>query len=194
MDNNWTINQTKKLFKLAYEANAAGKGLISAFSIMATDCNKSVNSVRNYYYSQLKMFQLVPQLAVDLGIRTLTASKPDFEFFSEAEISNLVKSILIGKANGKSVRATIGVLSNQDSKQALRLQNKFRSLVTHHRGTVNAIMLELSQSNVPYFNPYLKETVCGTSPDNHARLTDYISTLNTAEVDDFLALLKKLFA
>lgn len=194
MDNNWTINQTKKLFKLALKANSEGHGLVKAFTQMAEECNKSINSVRNYYYSQLKMFELVPQLAVDLGITTIHGTRTEFELFDEKEINNLIKNILIAKADGKSVRATIAELSGGSNKTALRIQNKYRSMISHHRDRVNAVMKELAATNKPYYNPYLKETVCGETPDNYKKLGDYISTLNSGEVDEFLSLMKKLFA
>ena len=59
MDNKWSIDETKRLFDLAARAADSGKGLSSAFGEMARASGKSVNSVRNYYYSQLRLLSIV---------------------------------------------------------------------------------------------------------------------------------------
>lgn len=194
MENNWTIEQTKKLFNLAAKAVNGGNGLATAFNQMSKDCNRSVNSVRNYYYSQLKMFELVPQIATDLGITLISGQRAEFELFSEDEIDTLIENILIGKSQGESVRAVIARLSGADTKKALRLQNKYRSMIAHHRERVNKVMKKLSAANKPYYNPYLKQTVCGDTPDNYKKLNEYISSLDEKEVGEFLSIMQKLFA
>lgn len=78
MENNWTIEQTKELFALAKTAYSQGKGLKVAFTQMSEKSGKSINSVRNYYYSQLKMFELVPSLAQNIGIETVRENELRF--------------------------------------------------------------------------------------------------------------------
>jgi len=194
MQNNWSIAQTQKLFGYAYEAISQNKGLMWAFNKTSKEANRSVNSVRNYYYSQLKMFELVPQLAKDLNIKLIKSGREQFELFEADEITNLVKKILVGKANGSSVRSTISVLAKGDTKLALRLQNKYRSMVTHHKDKVQAIMNELASTGTIFFNPYTKTLVTEASVDNHKKLTDYIGSLNETEAEGFLTIMKKLFA
>lgn len=190
MEKNWTISQTKDLFDLVYAAAESGKGLNSAFIKMSEKCGRSVNSVRNYYYSQLKMFQLVPRLADDLGVRLVSVRRADFELFSEAEITALIETILTAKANGVSVRAAILDMAAGDSKLALRLQNKYRSMLAHHRDRVTAVMEDMAARGVVYYNPYKKSVVDGG--DNLALLTEYISKLDESEAGSFLKLIKKL--
>jgi len=194
MQNNWTINQTQSLFAHAHEAMTKGRGLMWAFMKASKETGRSVNSVRNYYYSQLKMFELVPKLADDLNITLVKSGREQFELFDSSEITDLVKKILVGKANGSSVRATIAVLAKGDGKLALRLQNKYRSMVAHHKTKVVAIMKELADSGTVFFNPYTKTLVTEAAPDNHKKLADYIGGLNETEVDSFFSLMKKLFA
>lgn len=191
MENNWTINQTKELFGLVNEAIENGNGLKSAFAKMAEKTARSVNSVRNYYYSQLKIFELVPSLASDLGITVAKCEREQFELFSESEIDELVRKILIGKANGESVRGTIASMSSTP-KQALRLQNKYRSMVAHHKDTVTAIMNDLATKGIRYFNPYSKQVEDGTNKNSITKLSDYINKLDESEVGSFLSLLSKL--
>ena len=195
MENNWSIEQTKKLFGYAYDASEKGKGLMWAFLKTAEESGRSVNSVRNYYYSQLKMFELVPKLAEDLGIKLILSQRGQFELFEETEIRTLLERILVGKANGISVRATIAELSKNDEKIALRLQNKYRSMITHHKSKVIALLNALGQKGIVYFNPYTKTVVTGAeNQDNYKKLTDYITSLDANEVDSFFLLMKKLFA
>ena len=195
MENNWTIAQTKTLFKLARDAKEGGRGLSAAFATMSEQTGRSLNSVRNYYYSQLKMFELVPSLAADLGIELLETPRERFELFGAQEIDELLENVLEGKANGVSVRKTIAALSGGDSKKALRLQNKYRSLVLHHRDKVSEVMRRLAENGKQYFNPYLKGTVTpGNETDNYKKLSDYIASLDETEVGEFLSLMKKFFA
>ncbi len=195
MENNWTIEQTKKLFSLAREAKEKERGLVWAFSAMSEKTGRSVNSVRNYYYSQLKMFELVPNLAKDLGIELVDSSRERFELFEANEIDELLEKVLSGKARGVSVRKVIADMSNGDGKKALRLQNKYRSMILHHREKVNEVMRKIGASGKDYYNPYLKETVsAGSETDNYKKLNDYIASLDEAEVGEFLQIMKKFFA
>lgn len=195
MDNNWTITQTKTLFAQCRAAKEKGRGLSEAFAAVAAQTGRSINSVRNYYYSQLKMFELVPSLAGDLGIVLTAKDRERFTLFTEAEIDALLREVLVGKANGVSVRKTILRLSDGNGKTALRLQNKYRSLVLHHRDKVTQIMRTLSESGTPYYNPYLRERVLpGEENDNYKKLNEYISSLDETEVGEFLSLMRKFFA
>ena len=117
MENNWTIEQTKTLFSLAREAKEKERGLVWAFSAMSDKTGRSVNSVRNYYYSQLKMFELVPSLAKDLGIELVDSSRERFELFEADEIDELLENVLSGKARGVSVRQVIADMSGGDGKR-----------------------------------------------------------------------------
>ena len=193
MQNNWTIQQTKELFELVKATSEEGKGLFSAFEQMAKRCGRSINSVRNYYYSQLKMFELVPSLAEDLGIVTIKTKREEFELFSDDEIEALVRNILEQKAKGKSVRAVIAEMAHGDAKLALRLQNKYRSMIGHHRAKVTAIMNEMTQEGKVYYNPYTKQLSDSTeNTDKLAQLNEYIASLDASEVGNFLTLIKKL--
>ena len=195
MENNWTIEPTKTLFALANEAKSRGRGLVWAFSSMSEKTGRSVNSVRNYYYSQLKMFELVPRLAADLGVSVPEAARERFELFDASEIDELLEKVLVGKAQGVSVRKVIAGLAGGDAKKALRLQNKYRSMILHHREKVTEIMRKIGAEGKDYFNPYSKETVAaGSETDNYRRLNDYISSLDESEVGEFLQIMKKFFA
>lgn len=190
MDNKWSIDETKQLFDLAFEAAQNGKGLSAAFGEMSRHSGKSVNSIRNYYYSQLRLFEMMPEFTDRLGIRTVAMRREKFNVFSPEEIDALVETVLVGKAAGKSVRAIIAETAKGDKKLALRLQNKYRSTVSCHRDKVKAVEDKLAAKGVAYFDPYSKRVVKGGKPDdNVSRLADYISRLSGSEVADVVKML-----
>ena len=194
MTTGWDLNQTRKLFGLVKSAHKQGKGLNWAFSKVAEETKRSVNSVRNYYYSQLKMFELVPNLKAELKIETISSERKKFALFTDAEITNLIESILIAKAKGISVRACIAKLSRGDTKKALRLQNKYRSMIAHQKRKVVSIMNALSKKGTLYYNPYTKLIGSGQPESSQKLLGDYLAKLDEKEVEGFITMMQKLFA
>lgn len=191
MNNNtnkvWTIEQTKSLFALCDSHRDAGKSLSSAFAAVAAKTGRSINSVRNYYYGQAKTFELVPEIAKRLGIKPTAVKREAFVPFDASEVDQLIERILVGKARGKSVRATIAEMSGGDGKKALRLQNKYRSVLRSHRVDVERIMRDLDTRGVAYVDPYRRE-----ESDNFDRLTRYIAALDESKVGKFLSIMEKL--
>ena len=184
-NNNWTVEQTKELFARCKAARKTGASLSAAFRDMAERTGRSVNSVRNYYYGQVKMFELVPDIAKKLGISVGETVRDRFVPFSEAETDELIKNVLIAKGKGISVRKAILELSGGDPRQALRLQNKYRSCLRSHRDRVERIVEELKANHMPYVNPY-------GDGDNFDRLTEYIASLDERGAHKFLSLISEL--
>ena len=183
MDKNWSINETKQLFSLVYDAASKGKGLSGAFGEMAKASGKSVNSIRNYYYSQLKLFEMMAAFSAQLGIKTVALRRESFTVFSNKEIDELIETVLKGKAEGKSVRAVIAQMAGGDKKTALRLQNKYRSMITCHRDRVKEVTDRMRKEGKPYYDPYLKRVVKdGAEEDNVSRLAGYISKLDNVQM------------
>lgn len=187
MDTNWTIEQTKALFARCDRARKRGDSLSAAFAETAKLTGRSVNSVRNYYYSQAKTFELVPDIAKTLGISAAYVRRDGFVPFSKDEIDKLIENVLVAKAQGKSVRAAINELAGGDGKVALRLQNKYRSVLRSHRDDVERIMSSLDSRGIKYFDPYKKHEA-----DNFSRLTEYLAALDDKKVGKFLSLIDKL--
>ena len=132
----------------------------------------------------------MPSIAKELGIRTLTARRESFTLFSREEIDVLLENVLVGKANGKSVRAVILDMAGGDEKRALRLQNKYRSTVACHRDRVKRVTSRLLSEKKPYYDPYLKRVLSSKSDDdNLTRLADYISTLDSDKMVDVVKIL-----
>lgn len=184
-NSNWTIEQTKRLFSLCDKAKKSGGSLGEAFSVVANESGRSINSVRNYYYSQTKIFELVPDVASKLGIKLASVKREAFVPFKADEVKSLVEHILVKKGEGVSVRAAIAELA-PDAKTALRYQNKYRSYLRSHRTEVEGIMSELDSRGVKYFDPYKK-----SGADNFERLTRYLAALDQKSVGKFLSLIEK---
>ncbi|MCH5161424.1 MAG: hypothetical protein J1G04_05280 [Clostridiales bacterium] len=184
---NWTIEQTKQLFEMCDNMRKCGKGLSAAFGEMSKRTGKSVNSVRNYYYAQAKTFELVPEVAAKLGIKTHGVKRAAFVPFTEKEIDSLIEHILVSKAAGKSVRAAILELSKGDGKLALRYQNKYRSVLVAHRDRVESVINKIEARGDKCFNPYAR-----SKADNFDRLTQYLAALDHDRAKKFLDLIEKL--
>lgn len=186
-NSNWTLSQTVKLFDMCDEAREHGQSLSTAFRRMSELTGRSVNSVRNYYYGQAKTFELVPDVATKLGIKSGGVSRERFVPFTDAEVRKLTEYVLSACGEGKSVRRAINELAGGDPKKALRYQNKYRSVLRSHRETVEQVMTDLDARGIKYRNPYEK-----AERANFARLTEYIAALDDKRVGKFLSLIEKL--
>jgi len=190
--NNWSIDDTKELFDTVGKYSNEGKGLSSAFAMIAEKTNRSINSVRNFYYSQCKLFALVPKVAGELGIKTIEPKRDNFITFSEMEINNLITHILTNRVAGKSVRAILAEYSQNDPVLALRYMNKYRSMLTTHKNRMNAIMQQLREQNIPYFNPYTNTVIDGQVSDSKQKLATFLSKLEESELDTFIDMINKI--
>lgn len=186
MENTWNVENTRKLFDLVYAAGEHGESLAKVFESLAKQFNVSAGSVRNYYYSQAKLFKMMPALAKEMGIRTIESRAKPFVTFEEDEARKLVEKAIIGKSNGISVRATIAEMSCGDEKLALRYQNKYRSILAHHKNLVSDIMNKLSEKGVRYYNPYTRVVVSEKSGGSLISVLEKIDRLSGAEKEMLL--------
>ncbi len=184
---NWTIDQTVELFDICDKARKKGESLSAAFREMADKTSRSVNSVRNYYYSQAKTFELVPEVAHKLGIKRAAVERERFVPFENDEVRKLVEYVITAKGRGVSVRRAIADLAGGDQKLALRYQNKYRSVLRSHRDLVDGIVKDLADRHMPYKDPYAK-----SKTDNYTRLTEFIAAHGESRVDKFFELIEKL--
>ncbi|MDR1138677.1 MAG: hypothetical protein LBK70_02245 [Clostridiales bacterium] len=192
MSNNWSITETKELFDTVQDYVSRGEGLSRAFVYIANKHNRSVNSVRNYYYSQCKLFAMIPKVAQELGIQTIESKRDKFETFSPQEIKDLVVHILTRRTTGLSVRAILNQLSDNDPILALRYMNKYRSMLSTHKSTIQQYMQELREKNIPYYNPYNNNIVTHDETDSRTKLASFLSKLEEAELDKFIDIINKI--
>ena len=139
----WQQNEIDALKARIDEAEKNGDSLRSVFDQLALELGRKPNSIRNFYYAQLRA-----QGENDMG-RALP-----FETFSAQEVEHLLRSVLTSRAQGMSVRACVRKLSDGDKTLMLRYQNKYRSTVRTRPDLVRKVMDDLSKEGVPYVSPY----------------------------------------
>lgn len=186
MENIWNMENIKKLFLRAKEAENDGKSLASVFGELAREMNCSTGSVRNYYYSQAKLFKMIPSLAREMGVETACSRAKPFEVFDPEQARDILTNALVNKAKGKSVRATLAEMSGGDGKKALRYQNKYRSLLLHHRKIVHGVMDELGKKGVSFYNPYTRLIVNPGDKTDVASVLEKIELLSGEEKEQLL--------
>jgi hypothetical protein len=173
----WTVEEMKRLFMLCDEAQSCGKGLKSAFDAVAAETGRKSNSVRNYYYAQVKTLSLLPDFSRQLGIKLRTNTKDAFVLFGGDEIRHLTREILTRQGGGESVRAITSDMAGGDKRLTLRLQNKYRSTVAHKKPLVTEIMRTLRAEKKTYFNPYTRSVAAGGADTGDANAADNVNTL-----------------
>ena len=149
----WQQREIDALKARIGEAERSGDSLRSVFDQLALELGRKPNSIRNFYYAQLR--------AQDDG--GMSRALP-FETFAPGEVENLLRSVLTSRAQGMSVRACVRRLSGGDKTLMLRYQNKYRSTVRSRPELVHKVMQELSQEGIPYVSPYAAQEIPDTLP------------------------------
>ena len=191
MSKNWTLENTKLLFDTVKTAKSSNAKLNTAFVDVARTVGKSINSVRNYYYSQSRLLEILPQMAKSLGIDTVTHKRKEFEPFKPHEVEDLMKYIFSMRAKNHSVRSAINEYAKGDSKLALRCQNKYRSIILRHKPLVYKLLNNLTDKGIACRDPYTNKMYIKDNT-NESNLVELIKKLSAKEVDVFVDLMTKL--
>lgn len=138
----WRADEIDQLWQEILKANEKGQPLRSVFEQMGETLGRKPNSVRNYYYMQLR-----PQDG-----HAMRRAAP-FETFTEDQVRALVRSVLLARARGQSVRAAVSALSEGDHARMLRYQNKYRSVLKKRPELVAEILNELKAEGVDCPDP-----------------------------------------
>jgi len=142
----WSPKEEEQLFESVRRARQKGLPLKTAFSETAERFHRKPDSVRNYYYARLRQYP-EPGLA---------APRAAFVPFRPEEARALLKSILLARSRGLSVRATALSMAHGDERQMLRYQNKYRSLLKRDPALVRAVREELLKEGHPVPDPLSK--------------------------------------
>lgn len=142
----WTEEENQLLWKSVAQSREMGLPLKNAFDRMAALTGRKANSIRNYYYSQVKEND-----AIQIGEKTA------FTPFTQEEIERLVKTVLRAQAEGKSVRRITMEMGNGDKKAMLRYQNKYRSIVKSNPELIRRIITQMRANGERVFDPYSEE-------------------------------------
>lgn len=133
----WQESETVRLFSAVQQAQQQGAPLRQVFETLSGDLNRKPNSIRNYYYACLRQ---QPES---------TPRVQSFVPFSAQEAHDLLRQVLIGRGEGKSVRACVMQLAQGDHGRMLRYQNKYRALIKHQPQLVRQVCQELQQEGLP---------------------------------------------
>ena len=139
----WQKREIDALRERIAQAEKSGESLRSVFDEMGELLGRKPNSIRNFYYAQLREAQEGEK------------GRPlPFETFTQQEIEHLIRNILTARAQGMSVRACVRQLSGGDRSRMLRYQNKYRSVVRTRPELVKSIMARLSEEGTAFVSPY----------------------------------------
>jgi len=139
----WQKNEIDTLRLRIDEAAKSGESLRSVFDQLALELGRKPNSIRNFYYAQVRA----------QSEETMGRALP-FETFSPDEVENLIESVLTARAQGMSVRACVRKLASGDRTLMLRYQNKYRSTVRTRPELVHKVMDRLASEGIPFVSPY----------------------------------------
>ncbi|MDL2226028.1 hypothetical protein LJC20_07570 [Eubacteriales bacterium OttesenSCG-928-M02] len=190
----WKATEQSLLEREVAHVREHGLPLRLAFEAVAKKTGRKPNSVRNYYYAARKE-----------GYLDIKENRVAFMPFTQAEIEQLVETVLSAQANGKSVRSITMEMGNQERKAMLRYQNKYRSTVKNYPELVRAIIHRMQAEGKPTFNPYEEERPhkSGRKPggkssrnveDTLRQLAQSLSQLKGVDANGFLHQLNTLIS
>ena len=135
----WNSAEEELLQRAVDRCRAAGEPLRTAFLQTAQQTGRRPNSVRNHYYASSKAGG---------------DAAPAFLPFSEEESLSLLKTVLLAKSAGESVRACTLRIAEGDTRRMLRYQNKYRALLKSRPALVDRARRELQEKGGHIFDPY----------------------------------------
>lgn len=133
----WQKDEIDLLFDAVKNASEAGMPLRNVFNDVGEKLQRKPNSIRNYYYARVRE---MPELA---------PRQTPFRAFSQDELHQLLRNVLIGRGSGESVRACVIRLANGDRSAMLRYQNKYRSILKNRPDMLLAVADELRAEGLP---------------------------------------------
>ena len=139
----WQKQEIAALQQSIEAAQESGESLRSVFERMSRQLGRKPNSIRNFYYAQVRDGQ------GESGARATP-----FETFSQEEVEQLVEQVMTAKAQGVSVRACVRRMADGDRTRMLRYQNKYRSTVRTRPELVRRVMDRLSEQGRAFVSPY----------------------------------------
>ena len=143
----WSENENKLLWETADEAQQQGLPLKAVFEQIARQTGRRPNSIRNYYYAQVRTRE--------------DGHVPAARFvpFTQGEVDWLMEQVLIARSEGQSVRSCLQKLSGGDHSLMLRYQNKYRAVIKARPDYVRALVEKLNSEGVHCDTPQVNHRV-----------------------------------
>lgn len=177
----WKDEEVISLFNMVAEFRNKNESLLVAFEKYAQQTQRKRNSVRNYYYTELKELKentkRCEKLNIDISKHIVTSPKN----FSDLEIENFVLKILELCSKGHSVRKACLILSNGDITEMVRLQNKYRNVLISNQELVENCINKLKNKGIIAKNPLkneekqkdsVKNNIISMPKSNKSKLSD----------------------
>ncbi len=172
----WREEEVRLLFQAVQESAQNGRPLRDVFADVAQTLHRKPNSIRNFYYARVRELP-------DTGQR-----KAPFRTFDQDELHSLLRTVLIARGNGDSVRACVTQMAKGDRALMLRYQNKYRSILKNKPEMLEAIAQSLRAEGKPC--PTQSFTLRRPTGGRHlASLFEEASRLSQEVDDDSLSLL-----
>lgn len=137
----WSEAENQLLWETAEEAQQQGLPLKAVFERIAEQTGRRPNSIRNYYYAQVRQ----------CGDEQQHPAR--FVPFTQQEVDWLMEQVLIARAAGQSVRACLQKLSGGDHSLMLRYQNKYRAVIKSRPEYVRDMVEKLHEQGVECETP-----------------------------------------
>ena len=134
----WQTEEADRLFAAVRDANRQGTPLRSVFEHMAQELGRKPNSIRNYYYAQLRS---QPQEGLSRAV--------PFETFTDEEVRHLLRQVLMARGEGLSVRAAVIRMADGDRRGMLRYQNKYRAILKNKPQLIQETAQALRAEGLP---------------------------------------------
>ena len=132
----WSDSENKLLWETADEAQQQGLPLKAVFEQIARMTGRRPNSIRNYYYAQVRQH--------DDGESHTARFVP----FTQEEVDWLMEQVLVARSAGQSVRSCLQKLSGGDHSLMLRYQNKYRAIIKTRPEYVQQLVSRLNERGV----------------------------------------------
>ena len=132
----WSDMENKLLWETADEAQQQGLPLKAVFEQIARQTGRRPNSIRNYYYAQVRQH--------DGG----EARPARFVPFTQQEVDWLMEQVLVARSAGQSVRSCLQKLSGGDHSLMLRYQNKYRAVIKSRPDYVREVVERLNAQGI----------------------------------------------
>ncbi len=122
------IEKIKKMFLIINNEKLKNATLSQALNKVSNTFKIKKESAKNFYYKSLSYLNDNKEIAKNYNINLNNFKKETFKKFSENEKINLVNFVDQNLLKGISIRQSCLILANNDAKQMLRLQNKYRNI------------------------------------------------------------------
>ena len=166
----WSEEESRLLWETADEAQQQGLPLKQVFERIAEQTGRRPNSIRNYYYAQVRAREGVP------------APMPRFVPFEEEEVEALVEKVLRARAQGQSVRACLQEMSGGNHSLMLRYQNKYRSVLKSRPELIARVMEKLKEEGIECEMPEVRSRSHGRVEEACAALGNAARMVEDAEL------------